>query len=107
MTGKKLDIETRRNDDVLEKHPYVNARAARSNFSRLVDSARVDKERVIITAHGEPAAAIVPIRDIRILEQIADLEWVNKISDADFRELDLETMKRLLRGGRRNEGNEP
>ena len=96
--SQKLDISEKRNADILESHPHVNARSARSNFSRLVNTARIDNERVIITEYGEPAAAIVPINDIRILENIPDLGWVDKISDKDFEELSLKELKERLRG---------
>lgn len=103
MAVKKIDLEARRNEDVLETNPSVNARTARSNFSRLVDTARIDHERVVITEHGEPAAAIIPIRDLRVLEQLPDLNWVNTISDAEIRELDVQKLKELLGGERKKD----
>lgn len=99
MSANKLNIEKKRNADILETHSYVNARSARSNFSRLVNTARIDKERVIITEHGEPAAAIVPIKDVRLLDKIPNLDWIDNISDAEFNELDRSKIKSLLRGG--------
>ena len=98
----KIDISEKRNADILETHPHVNARSARSNFSRLVNTARIDKERVIITEYGEPAAAIVPINDIRILENVPDLGWIDQITDKDFEEISLEELKNRLRGHREN-----
>ncbi len=56
--GTELKFTEKRDADVLENNIHVNARSARTNFSKLVDTTRIDKKRVVITEYGEPAAAI-------------------------------------------------
>ena len=77
----------------MEDHSYVNARIARSNFSRLINTARIENERVVITDHGEPAAAVIPIRDLRLLDLLYQMRWIDHISDKSFKDMSLEEFK--------------
>jgi prevent-host-death family protein len=99
MARPRIDLLTKKNIDILEEHASVNARLARSNFSRLINTARVDKEVVVITDHGEPAAAIVPISDLRILDKLAELKWKDRISTADFSKMSIEDLKTFILSG--------
>lgn len=52
-------------------HPiFLSTVDARDSFSRLVDRAALAKDRIIVTRHGEPMAAIVPLEDLQILEDL-------------------------------------
>ena len=42
----------------------------------MVHSANIDKERIVITTHGQPVAALVPIEDLRALEEFEDAQDV-------------------------------
>ena len=86
-----LDLTTKKNIDVLESHEYVNSRSARSNFSSLLDKARIDKEVVVITDRGRPAAAVIPIEKLRAL----DLAW-DSLDDSETYEASYSKMKELL-----------
>lgn len=97
-TPAKVDILARKNVDVLEEHQSVNARHARSNFSRLINTARVDKEVVVITDHGEPAAAVIPISDLRVLDKLVEMNWKDRISSADFKVMTPKELKDLILG---------
>jgi prevent-host-death family protein len=59
----------------------LTASAARQNFSDLVNRAAYGGERIIVHRSKKPVAAVVPIADLELLEQIedrADLEDVRK-----------------------------
>ncbi|MCR9240796.1 MAG: type II toxin-antitoxin system Phd/YefM family antitoxin [Rhodobiaceae bacterium] len=76
---RQLEFEKDRYKEVLLKHFSINSREARNSFARLLDTARVRQERVIITAHGEPTAAVVPMKDVERLD-IND-EWFDVCVD--------------------------
>ena len=46
------------------------------DFLQMVHSANIDKERIVITTHGQPVAALVPIEDLRALEEFEDAQDV-------------------------------
>ena len=59
----------------------LTASAARQNFSDLVNRAAYGGERIIVHRSKKAVAAVVPIEDLELLEQIedrADLEDVRK-----------------------------
>ena len=43
---------------------------ARLSFSRCINQVRFGAERIVVTSHGEPKAAIVPIEDLRRLQEL-------------------------------------
>lgn len=65
-----LDL-AKKNMDLLDTHTHVGAREAREHFSQVVDQARYKKRRVIVTMHGEPVAAFVPLSDLARLNDLA------------------------------------
>lgn len=71
-----------------EPGPEVTTVAARRNFADLVNRAVYGKERVVLTRRGKRIAALVPIDDVRLLEQIED-------------ERDIRTARKALREYRR------
>lgn len=55
---------------------------ARDQFSEIVNKVAYGKERMIVTRRGKALAAIIPIEDLRILEEMEDrkdVEDANKI----------------------------
>jgi prevent-host-death family protein len=59
----------------------LTASAARQNFSDVVNRAAYGGERIIVHRGKKPVAAVVPIEDLELLEQIedrADLEEVRR-----------------------------
>ena len=56
---------------------------ARDEFSTVVNRAAFGKERVILTRRGKKLAAVVPIDDVKLLEELED-------------RLDLEEAERIL-----------
>lgn len=93
---KVIDLTKKDNSDFLEKHPNVGARSARSNFSRLMRKARIEQEHIIITEHGEPAAAVIPITEFEVLAGMLEVAWEDSVSDRKFIEMTRDKAKELL-----------
>jgi|HubBroStandDraft_3_1064219.scaffolds.fasta_scaffold69734_3 prevent-host-death family protein len=98
MKPKTLDFEAKRDVDILKDYSSINARSARSNFSRLINTARIEREVVVITDHGEPAAAVVPISELRILDKLLEKNWRDRISGVDFSKLTPPELRALVLG---------
>ena len=49
-----------------------STKEARGQLSDVISRAAFAKERIILTRHGKPVAAVVPIEDYELLEQIED-----------------------------------
>ncbi|MEM8986085.1 MAG: type II toxin-antitoxin system Phd/YefM family antitoxin [Pseudomonadota bacterium] len=98
----KLDIETikNKNAEVLENHLSINARKARSNFSKVINTARIERERVIVTDYGEPAVAIIPIRDLKYLDLMDKIGVKDKIEEMGYENVDLEAFRKLVLTGK-------
>jgi prevent-host-death family protein len=45
---------------------------AREKFGSIVKKAAQDKERIVLTKHGKEWAALVPMEDVRLLEDLED-----------------------------------
>ena len=52
----------------------VSTAAARKNFSDLINRVAYGKDRVVLTRRNRPLAAVVPIEDIALIEEIEDRE---------------------------------
>lgn len=50
----------------------ISAGEARERFADVVNRAAYGKERVALTRHGKPVAAVVPIEDVELLEAVED-----------------------------------
>ncbi len=62
----------------------VTTNEARKHFSSIVDRAAFEKERVILSRRGKPVAAVVPLEDVELLEQLeiqADLKAVREAEE--------------------------
>lgn len=89
----------KRNLDILDHHHHVNKRAARENFARIVSDAQMDKEIIVITNHGEPAAALISIEDLRILDALDNNEWGDGLDEFEvlqLRDLNKDKIRKLL-----------
>ena len=60
----------------------VSATAARQSFSESLNRAAYGGERVVIQRHGKPIAAVVPIEDLRLIEEMEDAEDSRAIAKA-------------------------
>jgi len=50
----------------------IGSREARDKFSDLLTQAAFGKERIVLTRNGRELAAIVPIEDLQMIEEIED-----------------------------------
>ena len=50
----------------------INTISARANFSEVVSRAAYGKERVVLTRHGKPVAAVISLEDLETLERLED-----------------------------------
>jgi prevent-host-death family protein len=57
----------------------LTASAARQNFSDILNRAAYGGERVVVHRGNKPVAAVVPIADFEILEQIEDRSDLDKV----------------------------
>ena len=72
---------------------------ARENFSDLVNRSAYGKERIVLTRRGKSVAAVVPIEDLELLEEIEDrldVEAARKALAEPGENLALDDVKRLL-----------
>ena len=60
--------------------------AARQNFSELINRVAYGKDRVLLTRRSRPLAAVVPMEDIALLEEIEDRDDL-KTARAALREV--------------------
>lgn len=49
---------------------FLTTVEARDNFAELIDRAALTGERIVITRHGEPMAALVSLDDLEMVEEI-------------------------------------
>lgn len=49
---------------------FLTTVEARDNFAELIDRAALTGERIVITRHGEPMAALVSLDDLEIVEEV-------------------------------------
>lgn len=50
----------------------ISASTARQSFSKVIDAVRVDGERILVTQHGRPAAALIGVEDLALLQRLED-----------------------------------
>jgi prevent-host-death family protein len=48
----------------------LNATDARSDFSTTLNRVAFTKERVLLERHGKPLAALVPVEDLELLQEL-------------------------------------
>ena len=65
----------------------------RVSFSKCINQVRFGGERIVVTSHGEPKAAIIPIEDLRRLQEDeqarADQTQQEPVSDSPGKKVDL------------------
>jgi prevent-host-death family protein len=64
----------------------ITTASARRNFSDLINRVAYGKDRVVLTRRNKPLAAVVPIEDIALIEEIEDREDL-KAARAALREV--------------------
>lgn len=49
---------------------FLTTVEARENFAELIDRAATSGERIVITRHGEPMAALLSLDDLELIEEV-------------------------------------
>ena len=49
---------------------FLTTVEARENFAELIDRAAASGERIVITRHGEPMAALLSLDDLELIEEV-------------------------------------
>jgi prevent-host-death family protein len=78
-------------DTLARQGPQIAAKDARAHFSRVLNNARIRHEPTIITAHNEPAAAMMPIHDYLFMATLRQYA-----RDAELRALFVKLEERAL-----------
>jgi prevent-host-death family protein len=50
----------------------ISTSVARGKFALVVDSVRTADERIVLTQHGRDVAALIPVEDLALLEELED-----------------------------------
>ncbi|MCY3021200.1 MAG: type II toxin-antitoxin system Phd/YefM family antitoxin [Planctomycetota bacterium] len=60
----------------------ISADKAQTQFPELLKRAARDKERIVLTSRGRKVAAVVPIEDLKALEELEDRQDVEDAKKA-------------------------
>ncbi len=52
----------------------ISVTDAKVSFSKFINRVAYGQERIVITSHGEPKAALVSVEDLRRLEELEDAQ---------------------------------
>lgn len=96
----------KKHEDIKATHFVVASREAREKLGRIVENARSEQNQFVITEHGTPAAAVVPIEDLKILDWLKRQNIKDAISEAVIHDMSIEEFKELLTGGDWNDNKE-
>lgn len=77
MTSTKIRTKHQEGDSVSAKtvSGSISASDARALFNDVLSRVGYGKERVTITRNGKPAAVLVSVEDLALLEQLEDAYW--------------------------------
>ena len=50
----------------------ISASAIRQNLSKIIDAVRVEGDRILVTLHGRPVAAVIGVEDLGLLQLLED-----------------------------------
>ncbi len=71
---------------------------AREHFSDMLNRTAYGKERIVVTRRGRQVAAILPVEDLRLLEELEDRSDVREALKAleESGEISMEDLKKEL-----------
>jgi prevent-host-death family protein len=69
-------------DTVGKSDRTVSATEARSRLSKIISQAEFSGERTVLTRHGEPAAALVSLDDLKALQLYEDAVDVKRARES-------------------------
>jgi len=97
------EILSKKDVDIIESHLTIGSREARIRLGKIVENARREDNQFVVTEHGEPAAAIIPISDLRILDWVKKHNIKDSLSKAALHNMSFEEFKRTLESGEDND----
>ena len=50
----------------------ISASSVRQNLSKIIAGVRVEGERILVTQHGRPVAAVIGVEDLKLLQLLED-----------------------------------
>lgn len=75
---------------------HAPANYVRTHFAWIIDHAKTGKEKIIVTEHMKPAAAVVPVSEFRILKLFDQLGVTTDLSDLTYQNIEIgEALKQL------------
>jgi prevent-host-death family protein len=77
---------------------YIPVSEARAELSTLVNEVAYKLEQVVLTRHGKPVAAIVPIQDMPAARSIVSITGIGSPHEHELRD-DLQQAARLTEPG--------
>ena len=81
----------------------IAASTARQNLATLIDAVRTEDERVVLTQYSRDVVALIPIDDLRLLEELedrSDLAEVRRRTSRRAGAISLDQLERKLQDGR-------
>ena len=81
------DTDLIEGNSILGEATYAGSGYARTHFSEIIDRSKKDGEKTLITEHNKPAAAVVSVKDFRILKLLDSLGISDKIGDLTYKEI--------------------
>jgi prevent-host-death family protein len=77
---------------------HAPANYVRTHFASIIDHAKTDKEKIIVTEHKKPAAAVIPVSEFRILKLLDQIGVTADLSSLTYRDIDInEAIEELAR----------
>ena len=50
----------------------ISSSSVRQNLSKIIDAVRMAGERILVTQHGRPVAAVISVEDLELLQLLED-----------------------------------
>jgi prevent-host-death family protein len=77
---------------------HAPANYVRTHFASIIDHAKTDREKIIVTEHMKPAAAVIPVSEFRILKLLDQIGVTADLSNLTYKDIDInQAMKELSR----------
>lgn len=89
------DISREKDNDLKETNVHFSTADIRNKFSEIKLYAQVNGP-VIITDHGKPTAAVVPIKTVRLMEILGKVVDVNKLSSIPYKTMTEDEIRSFL-----------
>ena len=82
-----------------EDRTYIGATELRKKIRKVLESVRFKDRRFVVSKHGEPQAAVIPIADLELLEYLeneADIDRLEELRKSDSEAISLDEFEDQL-----------